>query len=124
MLVLSNEHRVVGGVLFYGSVDIHIFVLPEYRGKHFMSKIHNNGILKAELPPKQKISLNINDIYLAILASMFLSFGGFCIHFQVISVINDTDIKYSNFFIARIFHMIISGILAYLIYYLYFGLFT
>lgn len=27
-----------------------------------MSKIHNNGILKAELHPKQKVSLNINDI--------------------------------------------------------------
>ena len=46
----------------YDSDDIHIFVLPEYRGKHFMSKIHNNGILKAELHPKQKVSLNINDI--------------------------------------------------------------
>lgn len=62
MLVLTNEQCVVGGVLFYDSDDIHIFVLPEYRGKHFMSKIHNNGILKAELYPKQKVSLNINDI--------------------------------------------------------------
>ena len=62
MLVLTNEQCVVGGVLFYDSDDIHIFVLPEYRGKHFMSKIHKNGILKAELHPKQKISLNINDI--------------------------------------------------------------
>lgn len=62
MLVLTNEQCVVGGVLFYDSDDIHIFVLPEYRGKHFMSKIHNNGILKAELHSKQKVSLNINDI--------------------------------------------------------------
>ena len=59
---MTNEQCVVGGVLFYDSDDIHIFVLPEYRGKHFMSKIHNNGILKAELHPKQKVSLNINDI--------------------------------------------------------------
>jgi len=88
----------------------------------------NNLILKAVLEVTQALSylgsLNINDIYMVVLASMFLSFGGLCIHFQVISVINDTDIKYSNFFIARIFHMIISGILAYLIYYLYFSLFT
>lgn len=62
MLVLTNEQCVVGGVLFYDSDDIHIFVLPEYRGKHFMSEIHKNGILKAELHPKQRVSLNINDI--------------------------------------------------------------
>lgn len=62
MLVLTHEQRVVGGVLFYGSVDIHIFVLPEYRGMHFMSKIHKNGILKAELYTNQKVSLNIIDI--------------------------------------------------------------
>ena len=62
MLVLTHEQRVVGGVLFYGSVDIHIFVLPEYRGMHFMSKIHKNGILKTELYTNQKVSLNIGDI--------------------------------------------------------------
>ena len=62
MLVLTHEQKVVGGVLFYGSVDIHIFVLPEYRGMHFMSKIHKNGILKAELYTNQKVSLNIDDI--------------------------------------------------------------
>ena len=62
MLVLTHEQKVVGGVLFYNSVDIHAFVLPEYRGKHFMSKIHKNGILKAELYPEQQVTVNISDI--------------------------------------------------------------
>ena len=85
-------------------------------------------IIKATLEVTQGLSylssLNINNIYKVILSSMFLSFGGFCIHFQIISQINDTDISYSPFFIFRVFHMILSGIISFIIYTLYFSLFT
>lgn len=69
-------------------------------------------------------TLNISPLYKVILSSMFLSFGGFCIHFQIISQINDTDISYKPFLKARIFHMLASGILAFIIYTLYFSLFA
>ena len=48
-LVLSDGlGTVVGGVLFYGAVDIQATVLEDYRGHGFMSAIHHNGIMAAE----------------------------------------------------------------------------
>lgn len=62
-LALTNDsHTVVGGVLFYGSADIQEVIFPEFRGKHFMSAIHKNGILRAECYPKQKVTLEITAI--------------------------------------------------------------
>lgn len=57
-LVLTNGHDiVVGGVLFYGSSDIQTTIFEEYRGMHYMSAIHKNGILKSECYPNQCITI-------------------------------------------------------------------
>lgn len=57
-LVLTNGHGiVVGGVLFYGSSDIQATIFEEYRGMHYMSAIHKNGILKSECHPDQCITI-------------------------------------------------------------------
>ena len=62
-LVLSDgDGTVVGGVLFYGYVDIQILTLPEYRGHGYMSSIHKNGILKRFLYPNQEVSVDTNFI--------------------------------------------------------------
>lgn len=43
ILVLSDGNlHVVGGVLFYGSVDIQVTTLPRYRNRGYMSAIHKN----------------------------------------------------------------------------------
>ena len=57
--------------------------------------------------------LNIPIIYKNIIASCFLAFGGISVHFQVISQISDTDIKYRYFFVGRVFQTILSGIITY-----------
>lgn len=63
-LVLTSDGKtVVGGVLFYGSVDIQVFIFPEYRGMHYMSKIHKNGIFKAECYPGQRVTLSISELH-------------------------------------------------------------
>jgi sporulation integral membrane protein YlbJ len=56
----------------------------------------------------------------AVLATMFISFGGLSVHMQTISIISDTKIKYFPFLIARILHASISGILLYLLFDIYF----
>lgn len=57
-LVLTNgQGIIVGGVLFYGSSDIQITIFEEYRGMHYMSAIHKNGILKSECYPNQCITI-------------------------------------------------------------------
>lgn len=58
ILVLSDgNYHVVGGVLFYGDVDIQATVLPRFRGRGYMSAIHKNGIMKSECYPEQRVSI-------------------------------------------------------------------
>lgn len=52
----------------------------------------------------------------AILSAMFISFGGFSVHMQTISLISDTKIKYFPFLIARILHTSMAGLLIYFLF--------
>lgn len=63
ILVLSDGYEhVVGGVLFYGNVDIQVTILPKYRGRGYMSAIHRNGILESECYPEQKVSIEVGEL--------------------------------------------------------------
>lgn len=46
----------------------------------------------------------------------FISFGGLSVHLQVISIINDTKIKYKYYLLARIIHAFFASVLAYLLF--------
>ena len=59
--------------------------------------------------------LNLAIRYKIMIASVFLSFGGLSVHMQVMSQITGTDIKYSYFFLGRIWQVIISLIISYFI---------
>lgn len=74
------------------------------------------GILEITIGIKSLSLLNINELFLTILSSIFLSFGGFSVHMQVLSQLEGTDISYKKFFLGRIYQTIISGILAFIIY--------
>lgn len=56
-------------------------------------------------------SLNTSYIFRAILMTAIISFGGFSVHMQVLSIISDTKIKYNDFLYARILHVIISSVI-------------
>jgi sporulation integral membrane protein YlbJ len=60
-------------------------------------------------------NLSISMLSKTVIASMFLAFGGISVHVQVLSQITETKIKYIYFFIGRMYQMIISGVLTYLI---------
>lgn len=62
LVVTANRELVVGGVLFYGSADIQEIIFSEFRGKHFMSAIHKNEVLKAECYPDQKVTIEKHAI--------------------------------------------------------------
>jgi len=76
--------------------------------------LYDNTIIKCILEVTMGIKslslLNLSDLYLVIISTMAISFGGLSVHMQVISQINDTDISYSSFLISRFYHAIISGI--------------
>ena len=50
------------------------------------------------------------------LSAMILSFGGFSVHMQVISILSNTGISYKPYFIARVLHAIISGLIVYFLF--------
>ena len=74
------------------------------------------GILEMTMGLKDISLLNLADIYKVVISTMFISFGGLAVHLQVISQLVDTDIAYQPFFLARILHSLISGIICYFIY--------
>lgn len=74
------------------------------------------GILEMTMGLKSIALLQLSDIYKVVISTMFISFGGLAVHMQVLSQLVDTDISYQTFFIARIFHSIISGIISYLLF--------
>ena len=61
-LIVTDDQKIAGGVLFYGDTDIQLIIFPEYSQKHIMSKICKNGILEAECYPNQKATISTKNI--------------------------------------------------------------
>jgi len=60
------------------------------------------------------ISLSNFDIELkAIISTFLISFGGFCIHAQVFSILDNKKIRYYPYFISRLIHGIISSLITF-----------
>ncbi len=73
-----------------------------------------NGLIEMTQGLKYISMLNIPLKAKSVLTTMILSFGGFSVHMQIISILSDTKIKYLPFLIARILHSAIAGILVFL----------
>ena len=72
------------------------------------------GIFEITIGIEALSKLSLSSIHTAVMASMFLAFGGISVHVQVFSQIAGTQIKYLYFFIGRMYQMIIAGILTYM----------
>lgn len=73
------------------------------------------GIFEITIGIEALSRLPISMVYKAVIASMFLAFGGISVHVQVLSQITGTKIKYIYFFVGRMYQMIIAGLLTYVI---------
>ena len=58
---------------------------------------------------------NLNTVFKPLFITMIISFGGICVHFQVLSIISNTKIKYQPYLLARLLHALIAGIIIYII---------
>ena len=74
-----------------------------------------SGFLEMTQGVKYVSVLNIPIIIKASLITFIISFGGFSVHSQTLSIISDTDIEYKYFFIARVFHGFISSSLVFVL---------
>ena len=75
------------------------------------------GIFEITIGIEAICKLNISNIYKCVISSCFLAFGGVSVHVQVLSQITNTKIKYSYFLLGRLYQLIISGIITFIICY-------
>ena len=73
------------------------------------------GLFEITIGIEELSKLNIPLSSKLIVSSMILAFGGISVHVQVISQIVNTKIRYVYFFIGRMYQLIISGVLAYIL---------
>lgn len=87
---------------------------------YLMSNLININIIKYLLEMTNSINyinnLNVSLKIKSILITGILSFGGICIHMQVMDILYKTKIRFLPYFIARIIHFFISVILIVLLY--------
>lgn len=95
--------------LMLSSIIINIFNFNSY------NTMIIKGIFEITIGIEALGKLSIDLIYKAVIASMILSFGGISVHMQVISQLTGTLINYIYFFIGRMYQMIISSILTYIL---------
>lgn len=75
------------------------------------------SILEMTMSLKDISNINISNEFKVMLSSGVISFGGLSIHMQVISIL-DEKIRYKNYFIGRIYQMILSAIISLILFYI------
>ena len=123
VLIAAIKKSIDTILLICGIVTV-FMLLSSIISNTFNFNIYNSmltkGILEITIGIEALSKLGLSITYKAVIASCFLAFGGMSVHMQVMSQIVDTDIKYKYFFIGRIYQMIISGLITYLICIYYF----
>lgn len=91
----------------------HIFTLPP------LFQVFLSGILEMTQGVKLASSLCYPEIIKVLLMTGIISFGGFSVHAQVLSIISSQKIKYKSFLLARIFHALLAVIFVFIFYIIY-----
>lgn len=80
-----------------------------------------NGLIEMSQGLKYVSLLNISTHLKLTLSVIFISFGGFSVHLQIMSILSNTNVKYSLFLLSRMIHAFLSGIMAYILFPLFFN---
>ena len=104
--------NIFGIIIFFAIITT---TLNKYLDLNSFSRVLINGLIEITTGLKYLSKLNISIKKAAVLATFFISFGGFSIHFQTMSILNKYDINYYIYLIARILHAGISSIITFVI---------
>ena len=74
-----------------------------------------NGLLEITNGLSLLTSLSTSKIKVATIATFFISFGGFSIHMQVMSILNKYHLNYYIYLLSRILHATISALITFFI---------
>ena len=104
--------NVFGIIIFFAIITT---TLNKYLEVNSFSRVLVNGLIEITTGLKELSLINISKIKSIMLATFFISFGGFSIHFQTMSILNKYHINYYVYLISRVLHASISAIIAFLI---------
>ena len=94
--------------LFTQTINLYLNLNP-------FSNILLNGLLEITNGLKLLSFSSSSLIKKAVLATFFISFGGFSIHMQIMSILSKYHLNYFLYLIARILHAIISSLIIFLL---------
>lgn len=69
------------------------------------------GLIEVTQGLKYLSASNLNIYMKTIISSFMISFGGFCIHLQVFSILDNKKIRYIPYLISRLFHGILASLI-------------
>lgn len=84
-------------------------VLFKYIDLPILLKNILRGFLEITQGIKYISAMDLSIHLKGLIITIFLSFGGLCIHMQVLGIIKDIKIKYSRYFFSRILHAILAS---------------
>ena len=106
-------------LLVFGVVTVFLVITTILDNNLSLSSYYQcilNGILEMTQGLKYVSLLDIPLKIKGTLSVLFISFGGLCVHMQIISILSDTRIKYFPFFVARVIHACLSSLLFYFLF--------
>lgn len=104
--------NVFGIIIFFSIITT---TLNKYLELNSFSRVLVNGLIEITNGLKELSLLNLSKIKAAMIATFFISFGGFSIHFQTMSILSKYNINYIIYLIARLLHASVSAIICLLI---------
>ena len=108
----SSLINVFGIIIFFAlltkTINLYLNLKP-------FTNVLLNGILETTNGLSLLSNLHLSIKNKALLSTFFISFGGFSIHMQVMSLLNKYDINYYLYLISRILHAVISSLLLFLL---------
>lgn len=104
---------VITTCLVFTMIISHIFSLPSL----FQSII--NGVIEMTQGLKYISMENISLKFKSILFTMIISFGGFSVHLQIMSILSDTDLNYLPFLFSRVCASIFASAFIMLLFWTY-----
>ena len=104
--------NVLGIIIFFSLITTTINL---YLNLNNYSNTLLNGLMEITKGLSLLNDLNLSIIKKATLATFFISFGGFSIHMQIMSILNNYKINYLIYLVSRILHAAISSILVFII---------
>lgn len=104
---------IIYGIIIFTSLLTNIITINFNLNPLYKSIL--TGLLEITQGLKLISELNISIIYKATFMTFLISFGGFSIHLQIMSILSKYKINYYLYFLARIMHASISSLLIYFI---------